>query len=276
MSGDAAAPRRPPLRLVLIGWGAINRRVAELLSAREPDRIAIVAIGVRDASRVTGTPPGTRILTSPQELAELQVDVVLEAASREAVALWGDCALRRARALVVASTSAFCDTDLFARLIQVAEQQGSQLILPAGALAGIDALAAASVLQLDSVVHRIVKPPSAWRGTAAETLISLAELTRATTFYSGTAREAAASFPKNANVAVICALAGLGLDRTRVELTADPDARDNVHLLSAVGAFGKLEIRIENRPLATNPKSSEMTALSLVRIIEGRVKAFVN
>ena len=105
--------------------------------------------------------------------------------------------------------------------------------------------------------------------------MALNALTGATTFYSGTAREAASHFPKNANVTVIAALAGLGLDRTRVELTADPGVRDNVHVLSATGAFGKLEVRIENKPLAANPRSSEMAALSLVRIIENRAKTLV-
>ena len=267
--------RKEPIRIALIGWGAINRRVAELLSQRSAKDVRLVAICGRAADRVSAAPAGAEILTSPEQLAQLDLDLVLEAASRDAVALWGDSALRSARAFVVASTSAFCDTVLFDGLLQAAERYGSQLIVPPGALAGIDALAAASALPLDSVIHRIVKPPAAWRGTEAETLISLDGLTQAVTFYSGNAREAAARFPKNANVAVISALAGLGLDRTRVELTADPSVRDNVHMLSVVGDFGQLEIRIENRPLANNPKSSQMAALSLVRIIENRVRTLV-
>jgi len=267
--------RKKPLRLALIGWGAINRRVAELLSLRSSDSVSIVAIGKRDAAAVTSAPASSDIITTPERLAGLDLDLVVEAASRDAVALWGDSALRSARALVVTSTSAFCDTSLLDRLIGIAEDHGSQLIVPPGALAGIDALSAAAAMPLDSVVHRIVKPPAAWRGTAAESLTTLDGLTRAVTFYSGTAREAATLFPKNANVTVISALAGIGLDRTRVELAADPDVRDNVHMLSVAGAFGKLEIRIENRPLASNPRSSEMAALSLVRIVESRVKTLV-
>jgi aspartate dehydrogenase len=267
--------RKTPLRIALLGWGAINRRVAELLSQRSSDSVAIVAIGKRDVAAVASAPENAVILATPQELAGLDLDLVVEAASRDAVALWGDSALRCARGLVVTSTSAFCDTALLDRLIRVGEEHGSQLIVSSGALAGVDALSAASAMPLDSVVHRIVKPPIAWRGTAAESMIVLDDLTRAVTFYSGTAREAATLYPKNANVAVISALAGIGLDRTRVELVADPDVRDNSHRLSAVGAFGKLEIRIENRPLAANPKSSEMAALSLVRIVENCVRPLV-
>jgi aspartate dehydrogenase len=86
--------------------------------------------------------------------------------------------------------------------------------------------------------------------------------------FSGSAREAASQFPQNANATVVTSLAGLGLDRTRVELVADPAATRNAHRIVASGAFGRMEILLENLPLATNPKSSELTALSLVHLIE--------
>ncbi len=264
-----------PLRLALIGWGAINRRVTELLAERSKGDIAIVAIAVRNPAAAGDIPPGAKLITTPGELAGLDLDLIVEAAGREAVGIWGEAALNHAPAFAIASTSAFCDDDLLARLIAVAESRGSQLLIPPGALAGIDGITAASLLPLDEVVHRIVKPPAAWRGTSAESLIALDGITEATAFFSGTAREAASRFPQNANVAVITALAGIGLDHTRVELVADPAASGNGHQLSARGAFGKLDITIENRPLATNPKSSEMTALGLVRLIENRVRTLV-
>lgn len=268
-------PSRKPLRLALIGWGAINRRVAELLVERSKGDIAIAAVAVRNAAAAIDIPPGAKLITAPEELTGLNLDLVVEAAGREAVGIWGETALTHAPAFAVASTSAFCDDALLDRLIATAESRSSQLLIPPGALAGIDGIAAASLLPLDEVIHRIVKPPAAWSGTSAESLIALYEITEATAFFSGTAREAASRFPQNANVAVISALAGIGLDRTRVELVADPAAGGNGHQLSARGAFGKLDIAIENRPLATNPKSSEMTALGLVRLIENRVLTLV-
>jgi aspartate dehydrogenase len=267
---------RKPLRLALIGWGAINRRVAELLLERNGDGdIAIVACGVRHAASARDIPPGAKLITAPQELAALDLDLVVEAAGREAVGIWGEAALRHAPAFAVASTSAFCDTALLENLVATATTHNSQILIPPGALAGIDGIAAASTLTLDEVIHRIVKPPAAWRGTAAESLVALDALTGATAFFAGTAREAASRFPQNANVAVISALAGIGLDRTRVELVADPAATGNGHQLHARGTFGKLAITIENRPLASNPKSSEMTALGIVRLIENRICTLV-
>jgi aspartate dehydrogenase len=267
---------RKPLRIALVGWGAINRRVVQLLRARSADDFTAVAVGVRTtASARADLPPGAALLTRPQDLAGLDLDIVIEAAGRAAVEPWGECALRHARAYAVSSTSAFCDNELLDRLLAIARACGSQIIVPPGALGGIDALAAAAALPLHEVVHTIIKPPAAWRGTAAEEIVGLDGLRSATAFFSGTAREAADRFPQNANVAVISAFAGLGLERTRVVLVADPEANGNGHRLTARGDFGCLDVAIENRPLATNPKSSEMTALNLVRLIENRVQPLV-
>lgn len=125
------------------------------------------------------------------------------------------------------------------------------------------------------VRHEVVKPARAWAGTKAETLCDLAGLTAPFTFFEGNARAAADAYPQNANVAVISAMAGIGLDRTTIALVADPDAHLNSHRIHATGDFGTLNLSLENRPLATNPKSSEMTALSLLRLIENRTSPLV-
>lgn len=260
-----------PLRIAIIGWGAISRRVAEVLAgAQDARHVAIVAVGARSGTRGLDIPVGAVLVTDPAQLRELDLDLVVEAAGRDAVSAWGEAALRSAPAFAIASASALTDAALLERLLATAEACGSQLILPPGALAGIDAIAAASALSLDEVVHSIVKPPAAWRGTPVEEMIVLDALRAPVTFFTGSAREAAVRFPQNANVAVISALAGIGLDRTRIELIADPGIAANCHRLSVSGAFGRLNLTIENRPLAGNPKSSEMAALSLVRAIRSR------
>ncbi|HWK43982.1 MAG TPA: aspartate dehydrogenase [Stellaceae bacterium] len=272
--GAALTPRKP-LRLGLIGWGAISRRVAQVLAERRVS-VDIVAVGVRDAAKShDGLPAGVELVTQPEELLGFSFDLVIEAAGRAAVGSWGQAALQRAPAYAVSSTSAFVDGAVLDRLLAVAEAHGSQVVVPPGALAGIDALAAVAALPLDEVIHTIVKPPGAWLGTMAEQLVALGSLTRATTFFSGSAREAADRFPQNANATVITALAGIGLDRTRVVLMADPAATRNSHRLQARGDFGQFDLAIENRPLATNPKSSETTALALVRLVENRVRPLV-
>ncbi len=267
-----SASERPGsrLRLGLVGWGAIATRVAALLAERNAPA-DIVVIAVRDTAKVrTELPAGAGLISTPEELAGLDLDMVIEAAGRASVPTWGEVTLRHAGCFVVSSTSAFCDDDLLTRLIDIARENGSSILVPPGALGGMDALAAAAVTRVDTVTHSIIKPPRAWRGTAAQTSLDLDALKEATVFFTGTARQAAQTFPQNANAAVITALAGIGLDRTRVELVADPGASRNAHRVVASGAFGRMDMLFENEPLATNPKSSEMTALNLVRLVENQ------
>ena len=261
------------LRLVFIGFGAINSRVADLLKARNAP-VDIVAVATKDdpAERAR-IPSGVLFLAAPSGLAALKPDLVIEAAGRAAIDAWAPSALAAAPRMIIASTSAFCDDALLPRLAELAETHGSRILIPSGAIGGIDALAGAAVLGLDAVTHRIVKPPVAWKGTPAEKLLDLAALTDRTVFFEGTARDAASQYPQNANATVVTALAGIGLDRTRVELIADPAVRLNGHTIAAEGGFGRMSISLENNPLATNPKSSELTALSLVRLIEQQTRA---
>jgi aspartate dehydrogenase len=270
MSGfDRTAQR---LRLCFVGWGAIASRVAELLAERQPAGVEIAAVAVRDAGRQrAGIPAGAPLIAGPEELAGLDIDMVIEAAGRPAVSIWGEAALRHAGSFVVSSTSAFTEEALLERLIAVALENGSRIMVPPGALGGMDALAAAAVLPLDEVVHTIIKPPRAWQGTRAAQLVDLDALSERRVFFTGTARQAASEFPQNANVAVISALSGIGLDRTLIELVADPAISRNCHRLRASGVFGRLDMLFENEPLKTNPKSSEMTALNLVRLVESQL-----
>jgi aspartate dehydrogenase len=261
------------LRIVFIGFGAINSRVVDLLNARRAP-VEVVAVATRDdpAERAR-IPEGVPFLAAANELAALKPDLVVEAAGRAAIDAWAPAALAASPRMILASTSAFCDDALLPRLAEIADRHRSRILIPSGAIGGIDALAGAAVLGLDMVTHRIVKPPVAWTGTPAEKLLDLASLRERAVFFQGSAREAASQYPQNANATVVTSLAGIGLDRTQVELIADPAVRLNGHTITAEGAFGKMTITLENNPLATNPKSSELTALSLVRLIEQQIRA---
>jgi aspartate dehydrogenase len=255
--------------VALIGWGAIAQAVVGGL-AKGTSQTRIVAVAVRDTARARDLPAGAVMLPDPSALADTDADLVVEAAGRDAVAPWGRAALTLGRDFAVSSTSAFADPTLLADLTALAERGNAQLFIPPGALGGIDALAAARRIGLAEVEHRIIKPPRAWMGTKAEALCALDTLTGACAFFSGTAAQAAAAFPQNANVALISALAGLGPDHTRITLIADPAATTNRHEIAAKGAFGTLSVTLSNAPLAGNPKTSVMTALSLIRMIENR------
>lgn len=193
------------------------------------------------------------------------VDVVVEAAGHGALETYGVAALKQGSDLVIASIGALAHEELWERLQAAARR--SRILLPAGAIAGIDALSAARRGGLDSVRYSSRKPP----GSLSDTLPT----DRESMVFEGNAREAALQFPKNANVAATIALAGIGFEKTEVHIIADPTLTQNVHVLEASGAFGTLSMTISGRPLPGNPKSSSLTAMSLLRCIENRESMIV-
>ncbi len=258
------------MRLVLVGLGAIGAEVVRLLAARGTP-VDLVAIAVRDTSRSLPYP----LIADPDALAAYAPGLVIEVAGRAAVLPWGQAALAAGADFAPASTSAFAEEGALDRLSAVARANNRQILIPPGALGGMDALSAAARLPLAQVTHEVTKPALAWVGTEAETLCDLASLTAPHCFFEGSARQAAQRFPQNANVAMLTALAGLGPDATTLRLIADPAATANRHRVFALGDFGRMEITLDNAPLAHNPKSSALTALSLVRLIENRVNPVV-
>lgn len=257
------------MRLALIGWGAIGHTVGQMLAE---DPVDVVAVGVSDIRRErVDLPSGASVISDPEELAAFAPQVVAEASGRDSVGPWGRAALGCGADFIVSSVSALADSDLLDELRELASANSAQLHIQPGALGGIDALGGARRLGIDAVEHRIVKPPVAWADTPAESMCELASLTEATVFFTANAAETAAAFPKNANVAMTTALAGIGPQETRITLVADPSAATNRHEISAHGAFGRLDVSVENNPLPGNPKTSAMAALNLVRAIQNRV-----
>lgn len=199
-----------------------------------------------------------------------RVSLVVEAAGHSALAAYGEAALRQGSDLLVASTGALADPELHARLIDAAGPPGSgkgRMLLPAGALGGIDALAAAREGGLTRVRYTARKP--------AATLASHRSVEVETVLLEGNAREAALAFPKSSNVAATVALAGLGFEATEVRIIADPEVTANIHVVEAEGAFGRFTFTIEGRPLPDNPRSSSLTAMSLLRSVRNIGSAIV-
>jgi len=261
-----------PLRVALIGWGAIGRTVGSMLSPG----IELVAVAVSDAAiERTDLPPTATLIDQPDQLASTAPDVVAEAAGRDSVEAWGRAALSVPADFIVSSVSAFADADLLDSLRELAVTNGRSVHIQPGALAGVDALSAARLIGIDQVEHRMIKPPGAWRGTPAESLCDLDAITEPTSFFSANAADTATAFPKNANVAMTTALAGIGPQATTITLIADPTAATNRHHIVAHGAFGELDVSIANKPLPDNPKTSAMAALNLVRAIENRVATII-
>ncbi|MBL8835312.1 MAG: aspartate dehydrogenase [Alphaproteobacteria bacterium] len=255
------------MRIALIGYGTIAASVARLLPGLAQGRAEIVGALAKPgrAEQARAKLAGVTVVESLDDLLALRPTIVAECAGHGAVAAHGAGVLAAGVDLMVVSTGALTDDALSESLRGAART--ARVLIPAGAVGGIDALAAMRLGGLDSVRYRSIKPPAAWRGTPAEMAVDLDRLTAPTVAYRGTARDAARLYPKNANVAATVALAGIGFERTTVEVVADPGASHNVHEVEARGASGELSLRLVNLPSPDNPKTSALTALSVVRAL---------
>ncbi|WP_187971236.1 aspartate dehydrogenase [Aquibium microcysteis] len=261
------------MRLGLIGYGTIARTLAGHLGA--VSGIEAVAVLVRPgraadvpASFDDGAIPVAAVTTVDALLAA-RPDFVVECAGHSAVDAFVPPLLHAGLDVVVVSIGALADEALHARLREAAAAGGARMILPAGAVGGIDILSALRAGGDVQVRYTGTKPPKAWAGTPAETVVDLAALDRPAVIFEGSARAAATAYPKNANVAATLALAGAGFDATRVVLVADPAASGNVHEFEAVSPVALVTMRIENAP-SGNAKTSLATIMSVLREIRNR------
>lgn len=260
--------RRPTVAVG--GLGAIGYMVAEFLD-REDAGLELAAVSARDLERARSRTSAFRrppAVVPPEELSRWQI--VVEAAPAAALESIVVPALEQARIVVVASVGA-----LLARphLLARARETGASIIVPSGALAGLDAIRAVASGDVESVTLETRKPPGALAGAPhlTQSRIDLSAITSPTCVFRGSAREAAAGFPANANVAAALALAGIGPERTRVEIWADPTLQRNRHTVHVVAQSATLMFCIESVPSPANPRTSLLAAQSVLACLRGLV-----
>ena len=261
------------MNVLLIGYGAISQEVLKHIGPHEPARITGVLVRpARLGETRAALPDNIEVVADLDDLRTVP-DLAAECAGHQAVAQHGAEILRRGIDLVVISIGSLSDPALYDELSRAAIDGRAKLLLPAGAVAGADALAAARVGGLTRVTYTSRKPPAAWKGTPAENEHDLAAMTEETILLEGKADEAARLYPQNANVAATIALAGAGFDHTDVRLIADPAAGGNIHQLHVEGAFGEFDMEIRGKPLPDNPKTSTLAAHSVIHTIRNKAGA---
>jgi aspartate dehydrogenase len=256
------------MRVSVIGVGSIGRYMIESLHAGLAGRVALASIAARPGAqaRLTelATLTGCRATTNPLDLLADKPDVVVEAAAQAAVRQYAVPLLEGGVDIMVMSVGALADGALLRTITDTAERLGRRVHVPAGAIGGLDVLRAASLDRLDEVTLVTSKPPRALAGAPFfdTNPIDLATITERTIIFEGPAAQAVKLFPANVNVAAALSLAGIGPERTRMQVVADPTLDRNVHEVVARGSFGEMKLRLANVPSPSNPRTSFLACLS--------------
>ncbi len=245
------------MKLGIIGCGAIGSDVSKAAeNMDEIEKIYLFDIDKKAEQNLCKTIKKAEI--KPVEDFLEKVDVVFEAASQQAVREYAERALKASKDIIIMSVGSLFDDKFRTKLEKIAREKQCKIYLPSGAVCGIDGILSASVDIIDEVTLVTTKPPKSLGKS----------IDRRTIVFEGNARDAVKKFPRNINVAANLSIAGVGLDKTKVEIVADPVATRISHKILAHGKFGRLRAEVENMPNPNNPGSSYMASLSAIATLK--------
>jgi aspartate dehydrogenase len=257
----------PPLRVAIAGLGAIGRELARRLDKGVPG-LELAAVAARDAAKAQAwlDAEGIACPVVPLDALPAHADLAVECAPAAVLEQICRPMLAAGKQVMVLSCGALLPRP---DLIELAAAHGGRIIVPTGALLGLDAVAAAAQGTIHSVRMTTRKPPAGLAGAPylVANRISVEGLNEAKRVFSGTAREAAAGFPANVNVVAALALAGVGPDRTMIDIWADPGVTRNCHTIEVDAESARFTLAIENVP-SENPKTGRIVALSVLATLQ--------
>ncbi len=247
------------IKVGIVGMGVIGTHIAQAITTGIPG-VALAGVTVRNS----GTARGHRALTLDRLIAES--DLIVEAATQAALREFAPSVLAAGRHLMVLSVGGLVGVlDEWARL---AEKHGCLILIPSGAIAGLDGMKGAREGTITSVTMETRKPPRGLRGAPwiEQQKIDLDAITEETLVFEGPATEAVKAFPANVNVVAAVSLASIGPDKTRIKVFAVPGQKRNQHRITVEGGFGRLGIEIENEP-SENPRTGRLSYLSAIAML---------
>jgi aspartate dehydrogenase len=261
---------REPLKVGLAGLGAVGLEVARRIEAGIPG-LMLAAVAVRDKEKAERNLPqiGDRIpVIAAEELAE-SCDLVVECLPPPLFRMITSSVIERGKLFMPLSVGQLLENwDFVAR----AKETGARILVPTGALIGLDAVRAAGEGTIHSVTMVTRKPPNGLEGAPylVERGISLKGINTARKVFDGTARDGARGFPANVNVAAALSLAGIGPDKTKLEIWADPAIDRNTHRIEVDSDTARFSMTIEGIPSA-NPRTGRIVPLSTVAALRALV-----
>jgi aspartate dehydrogenase len=263
---SAAASVREPLRVGVVGLGVIGRHVCRALDA---GLAGVALVGATTRRRDAGV-AFLATLKSPVPFYGLDdlvgaADLLVEASTQAHLAEIAPKVLGAGRDLVVLSCGGLLGRDDW---VALAERHGARILVPSGAIAGLDGVKGGAIGAVTSVTMETRKPPQGLAGAPwiVQRRIDLEAIREETLIFEGPATEACRAFPANVNVLAALSLAGIGPERTRTRIYAVPGLTRNMHRIRVEGEFGALRIEVENVP-SENPRTGRLSYLSTIALL---------
>ncbi|WP_110650076.1 aspartate dehydrogenase [Salinicola peritrichatus] len=256
------------IQIGIAGLGTIGKTIALALVKGVPG-VGLSVISTRNVAAAKDWLQQHGIDVPVVALGELEqyCDVAIECAPAEVMRELAEPVLKAGKTLVVLSSGALLDR---LDLLDLAQRHAGRILIPTGALLGLDAVKAAAEGKINKVTMVSRKPVEGFRGAPflVKHNIDIEDITEPKLLFSGKAREAATGFPANLNVAISLSLAGIGPDLTELEIWADPTIHRNTHTIIVDSDSASFSMTIENIP-SENPKTGRITAQSVIALLRG-------
>ena len=263
------------LRVAIGGLGTVGMKLARRLDQGIAG-LTLAAVSARNQSSAADRIGGLRRLVPVVSLGVLaeQADVIVECAPAAVFRQVAEPVVEAGKIFMPISVSALLS---HWDLVERANETGARIIVPSGALLGLDAVRAAAESHIESVRRVIRKPPKALAGSPylEQHAIDLNHVLEPQKIFDGSAREGAVGFPANVNIAAALALAGIGPDRTHLEIWADPTVDRNTHTIVVEADSARFELKIENVPSDENPRTGKIVVLSVIATLRRLVDTLV-
>ncbi len=254
----------------IIGCGAIGSVLAAYVSEKMSDKIEKMILCDLDSEKLKELLAKTDNSEASSDIGETidKSDLVIEAVSPAVAQEVLKRAIAKNTSVMLMSIGGLLDNE---GLLDEARAAGVQVLLPSGAISGIDGVKAARVSGIESVTITTRKAPKSLKGAPylADKEIDVDSIEGETVIFDGSARDAIKGFPKNVNVAVLLSLAGIGVDKTKVRIVVSPEYTSNTHEIEVKSASGTVSTRTQNVPSPANPKTSYLAALAAITALEG-------
>lgn len=245
------------MNIGIVGAGAIAHFLFKEINQKHHNDLRVKSVFVKDRKKYEKVAAEfeVELFTELDDFLSSEIDVVVEAANINAVNDLVPTIIMR-KDVVVISVGAFADSELLTEISQLSHKYKNDIHLPSGAIGGLDILQNAQTLGKVTFVSLTTRKP-------ARSLIG-DDIEEAQVVFEGKAADAIERFPKNMNVSIVLALAGIGMEKTQVTLIADPHIEKNIHHVEITGEFGEATFTIKNNPLPENPKTSYLAAMSIL------------
>lgn len=250
------------VKVGVVGCGAIGSRIARSLSKELKDDCVLSAlydIDLKKAQRLSQEIHQKKVFKkSFADLLKSSQFVIEAVNAPDTHDIICQALLSKKNVLAMSVGKLLNRQDLFS----LAQENKRALLIPSGAIAGIDAIKAASLVNITSITLTTRKPPSGLSDG------SLGNVSSETIVFEGDVDKAVELFPKNINVAATIALACGVKDKMTVRIMTSPEYKTNSHEIEMVGDFGRMTSRTENVVCPDNPKTSYLAVLSAIQTLK--------